>query len=332
MCLKCGSSFSINYDRTETFFWIPHIDGLPFRKLGDERGLGGAQAYNRAVAEIQKLPDNTELTKGLCDPIRFSRRLVIDGKYIAVKDFGDKIPFIYGIDYLTHDIPFGGLFLAEDSMAFVMFFDNLKLLGYNPEAVIADDRSGLKPALLKAFPLARLQLCQNHYLEKIRQDLKVRTDNRYAHFYNSLSKRVFQEAKDQAGITEAWRHVWKERTHGNRMLQDILKDIDRRRHDLFACLNIRDCPNTTNIIESYNSHLQGRLDTIKGFQSFESAQAWLNAYLIRRRTKILTDCKGKFKLLNKHCSLEFTIKKQAPWPDALTKLGIKPIKFSEKSG
>lgn len=56
-----------------------------------------------------------------------------------------------------------------------------------------------------------------------------------------------------------------------------------------------------------------------------------SAYLIRRRTKKFTDCKGKFKYLNKHCSLEFTIKKQALWPDILTNLGIKFVKFFQKS-
>lgn len=278
------------------------------------------------------MPDNTQLTKDLCDPSRFSGRLVIDGKYVKILGYEKKIPFIYGIDYLTHDIPFGGLFLAEDSLAFVMFFENLRILGYRLGVAIADDRGGLKPALLKAFPLARLQLCHNHYLENIRQALRIRTDDRYAHFFNSLNLHIFKEAKDQVSITAAWRHVWKERTNGNRFLQDILKDIDRRRVDLFAYLKIKDCPNTTNIIESYNSHLQGRLDTIKGFESFESANIWLNAYLIRRRTKALTDCKGKFKPLNKHCSLELSIKKQASWPEQLTNLGIKPVEFYENGG
>ena len=307
------------------------MDGVPFRKLGHERGLSGKQAFLKTRAEIQRLPDNTQLTKDLCDLSRFCGRLVIDGKYIAVKGFKEKIPFIYGIDYLTHDIPYGGLFTAEDSMAFLVFFENLKALGYRLEAVIADDRSGLKPSLLKAFPLSRLQLCHNHYLENIRQALRVRTDDRYTHFFNSLNKHVFQEAKDTVSITEGWKHVWKEHTHGSRFLQDILKDIDRRRNDLFAYLKIKDCPNTTNIIESYNSHLQDRLKSIKGFESFDSAKSWLNAYLIRRRTRPLTDCGGRFKPLNKHSSLEFTIKKQAQWPETLTKLGIKRIEFYENS-
>ena len=49
--------------------------------------------------------------------------------------------------------------------------------------------------------------------------------------------------------------------------------------------------------------------------------------MIRRRTKPFTDCDKKFKHLNKHCSLEFTIKKQAQWPDSLKTLGINEVKY-----
>jgi transposase-like protein len=176
-----------------------------------------------------------------------------------------------------------------------------------------------------------VQLCHNHYLENLRQTLKVRTDDRYEHFFNSLRFHVFLNAKDNQAVTNGLRHVWQERTNDKAMLKNILLQTHDRRKELFNYLDFKDCPNNINLIELYNSHLNGRLKTIKGFQDFESARRWLNAYLIRRRTKPLTDCVGKFKHLNKHASLELTIKKQATWPDILTKLGINKIKFFEKS-
>lgn len=111
------------------------------------------------------------------------------------------------------------------------------------------------------------------------------------------------------------------------MLVNILADVRNRASDLFCFRQVQDCPNSTNLIESYNSHLQGRLKTIKGFQGFVSARRWLNGWLIRRRTKPLTDCQFPFKHLNKHASLEWSIKKQARWPDILKKLGIKKVKY-----
>ena len=304
---------------------------MPFRKLGDENQLSGKQTFTRVERELSQLPQNFELTKNLCDPKRFSGILIIDGKYVAVKGFDQKIPFLYCIDYLTHDIPFGDLYPAENEVAFSQFFQNLYDLGYDIKIVVADDRQSIKQALNKVFPYVKLQLCHNHYLENIRRDLKVRTVKTYEHFFNSLRQHVFLEGIDEQTITKGLMHVFYKRTDGKRRLQNIVTTIKARYDELFNYLKIKDCPNNTNLIELYNSHLNGRLKTIKGFQSLQSAKQWLNAYLIRRRTKQLTDCEGKFKYLNKHCSLEFTIKKQAVWPEQLKTLGINKTNFYEKT-
>lgn len=303
---------------------------MPFRKLGDENQLSGKQTFLRVENELSQLPANFQLTKTLCDPKRFSGILILDGKYVAVKNFKQKIPFIYGIDYLTHDIPDGDLYTAEDEAAFSQFFGKLKDLGYGLKIAVADDRSGLKQALNKVFPYTKLQLCHNHFLENIRQALKVRTVPTYQHFFNSLRLHVFLAGTDEEKIAAGLKHVMDSHAQHSRLLQDILFGI-RDRTDLFSCLKVPGCPDNTNLIELYNSHLNGRLKTIKGFKSFEAARKWLNAYLIRRRTKPLTDCKVKFRHLNKHASLELTIKKQAHWPDILTKLGINKVNFFEKS-
>jgi transposase-like protein len=250
---------------------------------------------------------------------------------VAVKGFERKIPFLFGIDYLTHDILHGQLFLAEDEVAFSQYFQALKDLGYNLRIVVADDRQGIKQALRKVFPYARLQLCHNHYLDNIRKVLKIRTEARYQHFFNSLKFHVFTEAKTDEEIANALQDVKEKHAGQSFLLNNILADIDNRRNELFAYLHYEGCPNNTNLIELYNSHLNGRLKTVKGFQNLTSADRWLNAWMIRRRTKTLTDCGPKFKHLNKHCSLEFTIKKQALWPDILTNLGINKIKFFQKS-
>jgi transposase-like protein len=303
---------------------------VPFRKLGDENQLSPAQTYARVVEELNQLPKNDFLTQTLCDPKRFSGILIIDGKYVAVKGFNQKIPFIYCMDYLSHDIPHGDLFVSEDEAAFSRFFQKLYDLGYGIRIVAADDRAGIKQALHKVFPYAKLQLCHNHFLENIRQALKVRTVPAYRDFFDSLKQRVFVEGVDEEKISAGLKYVMANYAQHSHRLQEILFEI-RDRTDLFSYLKIPNCPNNTNLIELYNSHLNGRLKTIKGFQDFESAKRWLNAYLIRRRTKLLTDCEGRFKHLNKHCSLEFTIKKQAVWPDNLTNLGISKIKFFQKS-
>lgn len=84
----------------------------------------------------------------------------------------------------------------------------------------------------------------------------------------------------------------------------VMAGIYQRRYDLFGYLDLQGLPNTTNLIECFNSHLQGRLKTIKGFETFKHADLWLNGYFLRRRTKIFTDCTRKFKHLNGKTSLE----------------------------
>ena len=242
----------------------------------------------------------------------------MDGKYVAVKGYQQKIPFIYGIDYLSHDIPLGGLYAAEDEMAFVSFLAKLKDLEYYPRAVVADDRSGLKQALLKVFPKSRLQLCHTHYLENIRGLLHIRIEEQYRDFFYVL-RRIFRKARNEEQVLVELKFL-REKIKAP-LLLNILQDVERRKEELFAFRRIPDCPNSTNMIEAYNSHLQGRLKTIKGFEGFESARMWLNAYLIRRRTKPLTDCRGKFKQLNGLASLQMTTRESKLWPTQIP--GIK---------
>ncbi len=85
-------------------------------------------------------------------------------------------------------------------------------------------------------------------------------------------------------------------------------DIAKRSPDLFAYTKPPHIPRTNNLIESFNSHLQGRLKTIKGFQNFKTAKLWLNAFFLKRRLKPFTDCTKQFKKLNGKSSLQQTLK------------------------
>jgi len=263
---------------------------------------------------MNSLPDNTWLTLKYCN--RFCGILVVDGKFVKVRGYQKKIPFIYGIDYLTHDIPVGILIPSESTEAFKKFFRLLKTVNYPLRVVVCDDViSSLKPALNCHYPKARIQLCHTHYLENIRQKLKVRTSQCHVKFFNSLKESLFDEHKEEKKLSIILRSFIVGSAKEDAIRQKIIMDIWERRKNLFAYKKIPNCPNNTNLIELFNSHLNARLKSIKGFKSFESANRWLNAYLIRRRTRPFTSCERKFAKLNHKSSLEMTIKKQAKWPD-----------------
>ena len=285
------------------------MDGVSFRKLADQNRISPAQVWRKVVKEMDSLPQNAYISAKFCE--RWSGRLNLDGKYVKVKGYDQKIPFIYGIDFLTHDIPAGVLAPSENEEIFLKLFRTLKACKYPLQIVISDEAAGLREALKVVYPKARIQLCQNHYLENIRNYLTVRTQDTYQAFFYEFHQ-VFNPkihpAKRDAMLRRLY-YVYAQKEK-NEVIQTILADVARRNRELFAyTYHINKCPNTNNIIECFNSHLNGRLKTIKGFQSFHSAERWLNAWMIRRRTKAFTDCEMPFKDLNGKCSLELVIKK-----------------------
>lgn len=315
LCKACLGSFVVDHRKKEEPFWIQHVDGIPIRKLADERALSISQTFERIAGELKSLPRNTEVTKRYCDREKFCGILIVDGKFIKVRGYKQKIPFVYGIDYLTHDIPIHRLSESESEVAFEELFKKLKDGDYPLSIVVCDDRSSLEKPLKKHYPEALIQLCQNHYVNNIRELLHVRTEETHRHFFNSVKKHLFDEYTDEEHLQTQIKYIIEKHTKEHPIRMAILKDIYQRREKLFNYTHVPHCPKNTNLIELYNSHLNARVKSMKGFKSFANAERWCNAYVLRRRTKNLTDCRGKFKHLNGKSSLQNTIKKQAEWPE-----------------
>lgn len=291
------------------------MDGGSFRSLGNEYGLSPAQTYARVIQELNQLPDNIWISFKYST--RWSGILNVDGKYIAVKGYEKKIPLIWSVDFLTHDFPVNVFASSENTQSFLKFFRLLKTINYPLQVVVCDDVSALKQAVLHYFPRVKFQLCHTHYIENIRQLLHIRTDKhnqRYQYFFNSLIQQVFVEPKNRKEREDGLIHVLENNTNGDEVLQSIIVDVAKRYDELFCYESIPHCPRTNNIIECFNSHLQGRLKTIKGFQSFHSAERWLNGYILRRRTKPFTDCEGMFSKYNGRMPLELSLKRSGEWP------------------
>lgn len=306
---------------------MPHIDGIPERKLANEYDLSEGAVHKIIVSELSALPENSWLTKEHAGI--YSGILVLDGKYVKVRGYEKKIPLLWGIDYLTHDIPVMLLVPSENEIAFSRYFGILQETGYIPTIVVVDDRAGIATALRRHFPHAKVQLCHVHYLENLRNSLKVRTETRHIEFF--LKVRELLKLRDLSTLKRRVGELVLHYEQVNVVYQQIVLGIWGRRRELFAYLSVPECPNNTNLIELYNSHLNGRLKTVKGFKSFHSASRWLNAYVVRRRTKELTDCEGKFKHLNGRCSLEIASKNVAAVEKLKEKLAGKREKNAPKS-
>lgn len=289
------------------------MDGVSFRALGNILGRSAGTIFKKVTKEMNGLPDNTWLSSNYCS--RYCGILIVDGKYVKVKGFKQKIPFIYGIDYLTHDIPVGLLCASESEEAFLKFFRLLKTCRYPLRVAVADDRSTLGMAVKRYYPKAKTQLCQNHYIENIRQALHTRIDPKHQHFFNYIYTHVFGQPQTTLSLYKRLHYLLANQAKHDPLRQGIIMDIYRRRRELFQYAMVPDCPKDTNLIELYNSHLQARLKSIKGFKSFQAAERWLNAYLLRRRSKPLTDCDAKFKHLNGKCTLQRSLKRGIAMPE-----------------
>jgi transposase-like protein len=251
---------------------------------------------------------------------KMSGILVVDGKFVKVKGYDKKIPFIFGLDYDSHDIVHDQLSLSESNDSFDQFFKELKQANYPLKIVVSDDRAGLKTACLRYYPGVLFQTCVGHFMESLRQLLSTRTNDKYQHFLNSLKLHVFTEPKNLSEAIQGLMYIRDNYGQNDPTVQNIILEIYTRQDEFFSYHKVYNCPNNTNLIELFNSHLNGRLKTIKGFSSFKSATVWLNAWTLRRRTLKFTDCDKKFTYLNGKCSLKMTIKKQPLWAEILQKL------------
>lgn len=219
---------------------------------------------------------------------------------------------LWGVDYLTHDIPHFELAPSENYQAAVLYFRKLKLINYPLQYLVCDDNPAFKMAARYVYPNVITQTCLNHYKENIREDLCIRSNASYVPFFLEV-ERMF---KERLCLPE---FAWKVTELFNKYGKDEncsrwLTDLMLRKQELVAYHQFPNVPNTTNLIESYNSHLEARLKVIRGFESFHSAKLFISGYILRRRLKNFTDCKTKFKHLNGRCSLQQSLKKGLKLP------------------
>lgn len=306
-CKSCDSWFQVNRRKGKNFkgIFTSHIQGESFRSIADTHGFSAPTALRAYYKISGSIPHCVDITREYCS--KFCGILLVDGKYVSIKGYERKIPVTYGVDYLTHDIPHYILSRSESYQALKKFFTSLRLANYPLKAVVSDDNQNIKEACLSVYPRATFQLCQNHYKQNLRASLGLYQDETYLPFMKEAETLFCRKmGKDEFKMRAS--RIY-ERYKNDDLLNQIMLDIARRSGELLGYLNMPHVPRTNNLIESLNSHLEGRLKTIKGFESFKSADSWLNAYFIRRRLKPFTDCTKKFRHLNGKRSLEITIRK-----------------------
>ncbi len=306
-CRACHRWFQINRatERVSSkTLLVEHLSGISFRTLGELHECGTTTAYRKVEQGLKELPSCIDVTRWYCQ--KFQGVLLVDGKYVAIKKHDRKIPVIYGIDYQTHDIPHYRLSYAEDYANCKKFFTSLKLTDYQLQAVVCDDNRNIYRAAQYAYPNVAIQLCHVHFLRNMRSLLDTDMNQKHQLFFQLLcrlliTKRSKEDFEKKAAILYS-------QFASEPICSGILIELARKQTLLQGYLNHKGTPTTTNLIESFNSHLEARLGPLKGFESFKHADLWLNGFFLRRRTRPFVDCQKKFRRLNGKTSLSQTLK------------------------
>ncbi len=304
-CKACIKYFSVNS------CFIPqkeilndHLDGISFRKLAIKYGLSKSSIQRICYEELKKLPNNNQFTYRYCN--RFSNIFLFDGKYVNVKGFNMGMVLLWGIDYFRHDIPVITLASSENYQSWARLFSYFRIINHYPTLVVCDDNINLKMAARNLFPQVKIQACFNHFKENIRRYLHTRSDTTYRAFMGKIESILATKLSNE--VFNRWLFcLYRDYQHDPVCLQ-VLTNIECYKKELLAYRGISQAPLTSNLIESYNSHLESRLFSLKSFNSPSHAKLWLNGYVLKRRFTKLTSCGTKFRFLNGKCGIDLTKK------------------------
>lgn len=283
-----------------------HLDGISFRKLAVKYGISKSHVSDICYEALQKLPHNNQFTHTYCE--KFSHIFVVDGKYLTVKGYKYGYCLLWGVDYFRHDIPIFVLAPSENYQSWAKYFSYFRILSHHPQLVVCDDNVNIKLAARNAFPTVKIQTCYNHFKENMRRELHVRSDTRYKPFMNRIESILDSSHKLTDETFNHW--LWcLLRDYGqDPVCLTVLTSIEKYKQELLAYRGIPQAPLTNNLMESFNSHLEARLFSLKYFNSVAHARLWMNGYILKRRFTKFTSCSNKFKPLNGKTGLELTKK------------------------
>lgn len=385
-CQNCQKYFSRSLKRKKTAInneiLRDHLDGISYRKLQIRTGVHKKKLCKIVNSEISNLPANLDLTKQFFDQLNYSGNMVVDGKYIPVKEFFDtaqaisgKIPksrkrqkvkrgkvLVWGADYDSHDLPHFEFGDSENGVVFNDYFHTLKINNYPLKSLTTDDKGEAIRAAKRHYPNCVIQLCIKHYMAKLNRVLVIqsiavklrvkgkkieklfpKTDSELIPINRKYSLTQIVKLTNEMAELEARyellfdfqssiidiitapdyetalrrieslnKYFWPKRQKMNfpkeqiRLVRKLLTDFrDNQEYLLnylkYPHLNI---PSTTNLLEGFNSQLELRLSSIRGFETIETAKNYVNAWIVKRRFTKFTDCRGKFKKLNGKSPLE----------------------------
>ena len=283
-CLKCGHTFSkrITHGKLTANEKVKiartHLEGrTSVRQLVRDTGLAKQTIQNAVYETINKCVDSAFIARYLKP--NWGGNLVVDGTMIRVYDwsakhfrynkqekrFLHKLIWIVALDLETLDIVHQFLGEEETMIDLILFFREIKNIGYDLKGLVSDGNSDIKRSAQMVYEKHfNHQLCTTHYIRGLRT--RLRQENITIKRYEELKKAIYKE-------------VW----------------IPGLPEELFTYQEFKCLPKTNQQIENLFRQLKLRTHSINQFHSYDTAQKYLNAWSLARRFTPFTDCKNKKK-------------------------------------
>lgn len=183
-----------------------HLNRNSYRILSEDEKISKNTAYVLVNQVAGELIHSNDLTRSF-EPQNYSGILLIDGKYVPVKDASEEqnpgfvprsakrrgktkkgLVVVACVDYLTHDIPIYEVCLSENSFDMKNIFLELRGINYPLKVVVCDETMGQIAEVAKeVFPDVIIQICCTHYSKTIERTFVASNAKRT---YRSLQKKL----------------------------------------------------------------------------------------------------------------------------------------------
>lgn len=221
-----------------------------------------------------------------------SKVLVVDAKHVPVKgaDYCEFLAYDTNIGLIGRTHRKGG----ESTWGYREIFKELKAAGYEVRVVVSDGGTGIYSAL-RAFNIRKHQRCHIHLLRDLKTGLRMHSKKPRVvlrKYYWVKYAKLLLNSNDDYQLTLRLKHldrvVFTMWTGGGDVELNAIKGFLRTLPLAFTFMGYQkfwNIPKTTNVLESYISHLNTRLKTMRGLKNPANAGRILNAihYFLRKK-------------------------------------------------
>jgi hypothetical protein len=298
-CVACGKNWTAKH-HNPNFINGPQIikeslERASIRILSRRHKHGKKQIMELIHRTTVEIKDSVWIANHF--PLRWSGVLAVDGKYVKsydrlTKQLKGKWPdetlkamnrkvWLCGMDYGTGDLPHYELAEEETKIDLVMYFRNLKKIGYPLRVLVCDGNVDIPSAAKHVFgDKIIVQLCTRHFVENLKRHAKDLLNQPSVQNVIFLIQKIIEaDNLEQAGkFLERLKQLPRLTIAEKELIALFKRDAEKlTAHLLHPDIPI---PHTSNDIENLFRQVNLRLKPIGRFNRWQYAANYLKAWAL----------------------------------------------------